>query len=205
MRHLCVGQKKPAKYGCDEAACAFKFHDPLFTAGAGWQGALVHVALNNWNCKVNVRRMAKDGRPLPRSFPSPASAVVSWLRTSSSHTSSVLESVLLTPGRQTGSDGTDEDVWKVESKRCFYHQDHHDQQAASAVNVPPPPASFSYFLTPLRGPLALLNTGIDRSIWEGWKEMVVDETRDEGHQCPPLSLFSSAGRSGLPPRASGPS
>lgn len=140
--------KKTAKCGCDEAACAFKFHDPLFTAGAGWQGALVHAALNNWNCKVNVRRMAKDGRPLPRSFPSPASAVVSWLRTSSSHTSSVLESVLLTPGRQTGSDGTDEDMWKVESKRCFNHQDHHGQQAASGVNVPLPPASFSYSIPP---------------------------------------------------------
>lgn len=35
--------------------------------------------------------------------------------------------------------------------------------------------------------------------------MVVVETRGEGHQCPPLSRFSSAGRSGLPPRASGPS
>lgn len=89
-----------------------------------------------------------DPSPPPRSFPSPASAVVSWLRTSSSHTSSVLESVLLTPGRQTGSDGTDEDVWKVESKRCFNHQDHRDQQAASAVNVPPPPAYFSYSIPP---------------------------------------------------------
>lgn len=60
VRHLCVGQKT-AKCCCDEAACAFKFHDPLFTAGAGWQGALVlaHAALNNWNCKVNVRRTAK--------------------------------------------------------------------------------------------------------------------------------------------------
>lgn len=27
---------------------------------AGWQGALVHAALNNWDCKVNVRRIAKD-------------------------------------------------------------------------------------------------------------------------------------------------
>lgn len=47
------------------AACAFKFCDPLFTAVAdwlaGWQGALVHAALNNWDCKVNVRRIAKDG------------------------------------------------------------------------------------------------------------------------------------------------
>lgn len=46
---------------CNMAACAFKFHDPLFTAGAGWQGELVHAALNNWDCKVNVRRIVKDG------------------------------------------------------------------------------------------------------------------------------------------------
>lgn len=56
---------------CNEAAlCAFKFHDPLFTAGAGWlagSASLAHAALNNWDCKVNVRRMVKDG-----SFP-PAS------------------------------------------------------------------------------------------------------------------------------------
>lgn len=34
---------------------------------AGWQGALVHAALNNWDCKVNVRRIAKDrsNPPLP--------------------------------------------------------------------------------------------------------------------------------------------
>lgn len=67
----------------NRAACAFKFHDPLFTAGPGWQGALVHAALNNWDCKVNVRRMAKDG-----SFPPPAStpASVSWIHTSKCHT-----------------------------------------------------------------------------------------------------------------------
>lgn len=75
---------------CNKDACAFKFHDPLFTAGAGWQGALVHAALNNWDCKVNVRRIVKDG-----SFPPPASAPgsVSWLHTSRSHTSKVLESL----------------------------------------------------------------------------------------------------------------
>lgn len=83
---------------CNKAACAFKFHDPLFTAGAGWlagwQGVLVHADLNNWDCKVNVRRIVKDG-----SFPPPASNVasvpgsVSWLHTSKSHTSVVLESL----------------------------------------------------------------------------------------------------------------
>lgn len=75
---------------------------------AGWQGALVHAALNNWDCKVNVRRIAKD-----RSTPPPPStttttttthshcqpacllASVSWLHTSKSHTSPVLESVLV--------------------------------------------------------------------------------------------------------------
>ncbi len=73
----------------NEAACAFKFRDPLFTAGAGWQGALVHAALNNWDCKVNVRRIVKDG-----SSPHPTASVpasVSWLHTSKSHTSAVLE------------------------------------------------------------------------------------------------------------------
>lgn len=47
----------------DKAVCAFKFYDPLFTAGASWQGARVHAALNNWDCKVNVRRIVKDGSP----------------------------------------------------------------------------------------------------------------------------------------------
>ncbi|TMS12540.1 Ensconsin, partial [Larimichthys crocea] len=59
---------------------------------AGWQGVLAHADLNNWDCKVNVRRIVKDG-----SFPPPASNVasvlgsVSWLHTSKSHTSVVLE------------------------------------------------------------------------------------------------------------------
>ena len=31
----------------------------------GWQRVLAHDALSNWDCKVNVRRIAKDGSTLP--------------------------------------------------------------------------------------------------------------------------------------------
>lgn len=58
------------------AVCAFKFRDPLFTAGAAWHGVLVHAALNNWDCKVNVRRIVKD-KSLPP-FPPLASLQVSF-------------------------------------------------------------------------------------------------------------------------------
>lgn len=64
---------------------------------AGWQGALVHAALNNWDCKVNVRRIAKDRSNPPHSARPPVSmpGSVSWLHTSKFHTSTVLESVLV--------------------------------------------------------------------------------------------------------------
>lgn len=54
----------------------------------------MHAALNNWDCKVNVRRIAKDGSP-PPTLPASRPASVSWLHTSKSHTSTVLESVLV--------------------------------------------------------------------------------------------------------------
>lgn len=40
----------------------------LGLAAGYWQGALVHAALNNWDCKVNVRRIAKDGS-IPHRLP----------------------------------------------------------------------------------------------------------------------------------------
>ena len=90
----CKYKAAPARACAETGPCAFKFHDPLFTAGAGCQGVLKHAASNNWYCKVNVRRMAKDG-----SIPPPASklASVSWLHSSESDTSSafVLLAVLV--------------------------------------------------------------------------------------------------------------
>lgn len=94
--HWCCvsGKETERQSGANDAVmqqscvCAFKFHDPLFTAGAGWQGALVHTALNNWDCKVNVRRIVKDGSPPSAAR---ASGSVSWPHTSKSPTSRLLE------------------------------------------------------------------------------------------------------------------
>ncbi|TKS76456.1 hypothetical protein D9C73_009382 [Collichthys lucidus] len=53
---------------------------------AGWQGVLSHADLNNWDCKVNVRRIVKDGSfpPPPASNVASVPGSVSWLHTSES-------------------------------------------------------------------------------------------------------------------------
>lgn len=119
------------------------------------------------------------------------------------------------PGRQTGSERTDEDVRKVQSKWRFDHQDPHDPHAAPAVYVTesPPPAMLlsptpSHLPHPTPAPSPSWRRGsILPSGREGWKierpwlmRAVVEEMK--GHRRPPLSGFSSAGRSRLPPGAS---
>lgn len=82
----------------DKAACAFKFHDPLFTAGAGWVAGRECVCTLPWiigTARWMWGEWLKTGAPPAPLACLSACLTVSWLHTSKFHGSDVLKSTLV--------------------------------------------------------------------------------------------------------------